>query len=89
MLRPKIETKFSELVEKWQTPGYTLEWGGEYEDSGRAQAALAGKLPLVGLLMLLVVVTLFNSIRLPLVIFLTSFRSCTAHSTGRSRDPGA
>ncbi|MEE8155596.1 MAG: efflux RND transporter permease subunit [Phycisphaerales bacterium] len=71
VLRPKIETKFNELVEKWQTPGYTLEWGGEYEDSGRAQAALAGKLPLVGLLMLLVVVTLFNSIRLPLVIFLT------------------
>lgn len=71
VLRPKIESRFEELVEQWQVPGYTLEWGGEYEDSGNAQAALAGKLPIVGLLMLLVVVTLFNSVRLPMVIFLT------------------
>ncbi len=63
-LRPKVEA--IDLP-----PGYTLEWGGEYEDSGDAQAALTGKLPVVGLLMLLVVVFLFNSVRLPLVIFLT------------------
>ena len=63
-LRPKIEA--IDLP-----TGYTLEWGGEYEDSGDAQAALTGKLPVVGLLMLLVVVFLFNSVRLPLVIFLT------------------
>jgi multidrug efflux pump subunit AcrB len=51
--------------------GYSLEWGGEYEDSGDAQSALAGKLPAVGLLMVLIVICLFNSIRKPLVIFLT------------------
>ncbi len=63
-LRPKIEA--IELP-----TGYTLEWGGEYEDSGDAQAALAGKMPSVALLMVLVVIFLFNSIRLPLIIFLT------------------
>ena len=63
-LRPKIDA--IELP-----PGYTLEWGGEYENSRDAQAALAGKMPLVALLMLLVVVFLFNSIRLPMIIFLT------------------
>jgi len=52
-------------------PGYEMEWGGEYEDSRKAQGALAGKLPIVGLLMVLVVVVLFNSIRKPLVVFLT------------------
>ena len=63
-LRPKIEA--IELP-----TGYTLEWGGEHEDSGDAQAALAGQVPIVGLLMVLVVVILFNSIRQPLIIFLT------------------
>ncbi|MHC4561568.1 MAG: efflux RND transporter permease subunit [Planctomycetota bacterium] len=52
-------------------PGYTLEWGGEYEDSGDAQGALKGKIPVVVLLMALVVIFLFNSIRQPLIIFLT------------------
>ncbi len=52
-------------------PGYTMAWGGEFEDSGDAQAALANKLPVVGLLMFMVVVALFNSVRQPLVIFLT------------------
>ena len=52
-------------------PGYTLEWGGEYENSRDAQAALAGKMPIVAMLMVLVVIFLFNSIRLPLMIFLT------------------
>jgi len=63
-LRPKFEA-----IELPQ--GYTLEWGGEYEDSGDAQSALFGKLPIVTLLMVLVVIVLFNSIRQPLIIFLT------------------
>jgi multidrug efflux pump subunit AcrB len=71
VLRPKIEARFNELRDEWNLAGYSLEWGGEHEDSGDAQAALAGKLPLVGLLMVVVVICLFNSIRQPLVIFLT------------------
>ena len=62
-LRPQIEA--IELPE-----GYVLEWGGEYEDSGDAQAALAGGLPLFILLMVVATIALFNSLRQPLVIWL-------------------
>jgi multidrug efflux pump subunit AcrB len=71
ILRPRIEEAFGEFVRGNNLSGYTLEWGGEYEDSANAQAGLASKLPIVGILMLLTVIMLFNSIRLPLVIFLT------------------
>jgi len=50
--------------------GYELEWGGEYEDSGKAQAALAGSIPVFVLTMILVTIILFNSLRQPLVIWL-------------------
>ncbi len=63
-LRPKIEK--IELPE-----GYELSWGGEYENSTDAKKALASKLPLTALLMVLIVIILFNSIRKPLIIFLT------------------
>lgn len=52
-------------------PGYTLEYGGEYEDSGNAQNALKSKIPMVILGMFLIVVVLFDSLREPIVIFLT------------------
>ena len=51
-------------------PGYALEWGGEYEDSGKAQAALAGSVPVFVLAMILVTIILFNSLRQPLIIWL-------------------
>jgi len=52
-------------------PGYRMEWGGEYEDSSRAKAALAGTLPAFLLLMVLIVICLFNSLRITLIIWLT------------------
>ena len=52
-------------------PGYTLEWGGEHESSSEAQAALAGKLPATLILMMLIVILLFNSLRQPAIIFMT------------------
>lgn len=52
-------------------PGYTLEWGGEYESSSDAQAALFGGLPLGYLCMFIITVLLFNSVRAPLVIWAT------------------
>lgn len=70
-LRPLVEKRFEQLVAEQRLAGYSLEWGGEYEDSGDAQAALWSKLPLVGLLIALIVICLFNSIRQPLIIFLT------------------
>jgi len=51
-------------------PGYTLEWGGEYEDSGDAQGALKTRLPMFIALMVLITIALFNSLKQPLVIWL-------------------
>lgn len=48
--------------------GYTMQWGGEHEDSGNAQRALAKSIPATLLIMVFIVVWLFNSIRATLVI---------------------
>jgi multidrug efflux pump subunit AcrB len=52
-------------------PGYELEWGGEYEDSGNAQAGLLASLPTFVLAMILITIMLFNSLKQPLIIWLT------------------
>jgi multidrug efflux pump subunit AcrB len=51
--------------------GHKLEYGGEYEDSGDAQRALAGTAPGFVILMVLITIWLFNSLRHPLIIWLT------------------
>lgn len=51
--------------------GYRMEWGGEHESSGDAQTELLAKMPPILAGMVLIVVALFNSIRKPLIIFLT------------------
>ncbi len=67
----KLFQRLRPQVEAIELPaGYTLEWGGEYEDSGDAQAALAGNLPIFVALMILVTIILFNSLRQPLIIWL-------------------
>jgi multidrug efflux pump subunit AcrB len=63
-VRPKVEAL--DLP-----PGYEMEWGGEYEDSGNAQAGLAASLPKFILAMILITVILFNSLKQPLIIWLT------------------
>lgn len=62
-VRPKLEAM--ELP-----PGYSLEWGGEFEDSTRARASLARPLPYVLALMVFICVCLFNSIRATLLMWL-------------------
>jgi multidrug efflux pump subunit AcrB len=62
-VRPKVEALAMPI-------GYSLEWGGEYEDSGKAQAALATTIPTFVLAMILVTIVLFNSLRQPLIIWL-------------------
>ena len=52
-------------------PDYELEWWGESRDSKKAQAGIAASLPFFLLAMVLIVIALFNSLRLPLVIWLT------------------
>ena len=52
-------------------PEYTLSWGGELEDSSRAQSYIAAGVAVPLLLMVLVLVMLFNNLRQPLAIMLT------------------
>ncbi len=49
--------------------GYTLTWEGEYKDTNKAQSALAASVPFFFVLMILITVGLFNSLRQPLVIW--------------------
>jgi multidrug efflux pump subunit AcrB len=63
----RVRSKIEQIE---RPPGYALEWGGEYEDSGNAQAALARPLPYFIALMVFIVVCLFNSIRTTLLIWL-------------------
>jgi multidrug efflux pump subunit AcrB len=51
-------------------PGYSMQWGGEHEDSSLARAALLKPLPYVFALMVLIVICLFNSLRITLLIWL-------------------
>lgn len=48
--------------------GYSMAFGGEYEDSGRARAALAEPLPLALMLMIAIVMMIFDSVRTTIVI---------------------
>ena len=50
--------------------GYSLDWGGEFESSGKAKAGLASQLPLSFVIMLVVTVLLFGRLKQPLVIWL-------------------
>lgn len=52
-------------------PGYSLEWGGEYESSGDAKASLFTTMPMGYLFMFLITIFLFNSIKEPLIVWLT------------------
>jgi multidrug efflux pump subunit AcrB len=52
-------------------PGYYMAWGGEAEDSSRANSRLASSIPGFFGLMVLTVLILFNSIKQTLIIWLT------------------
>jgi multidrug efflux pump subunit AcrB len=60
-----------EKIEQIKLPaGYSMEWGGEFEDSNNARASLVRPLPYVLALMVFICVCLFNSIRTTLVMWL-------------------
>jgi multidrug efflux pump subunit AcrB len=50
--------------------GYEFEWGGEYENSTKAQKKLLANIPLAMCVMFLISVFLFNTLRHPIIIFL-------------------
>lgn len=51
-------------------PGYSMEWGGEYEKSSSSQAEVFSGVPISFMLMAIVVVGLFSSFKQPLIILL-------------------
>ena len=51
--------------------GHGYEIGGETEESGEANASIAAELPTAGMLILLLLVAQFNSIRRPVIILTT------------------
>ncbi|MEM1271042.1 MAG: efflux RND transporter permease subunit, partial [Bacteroidota bacterium] len=51
--------------------GYAYEIGGEFESSSEANASIGAQLPLAGLVILMLLVWQFNSLRKPTIILLT------------------
>jgi multidrug efflux pump subunit AcrB len=69
-----VNAKLTEWLRAEQTgwgPGYAWELGGEAETSGKAQASIGAKLPVAGLIIVLLLVGQFNSLRRPAIILLT------------------
>ena len=69
---PSLRESVLEEIESIKLPdGYTMEWGGEHEDTVSAQASLVpGVIPALGI-MLFLIVALFNAYRPLFIIFLT------------------
>ena len=68
----KLFSRIRADVEAIEIPhGYQMEWGGEFESAGQAQEAIFGSLPLGYLVMFVITVLLFNSVKKPLVIWAT------------------
>jgi multidrug efflux pump subunit AcrB len=60
------------IQEKQNWPaGYTYEVGGDFEESAEANQSLADKLPVAGFIILLLLVSQFNSIRRTAIILMT------------------
>jgi multidrug efflux pump subunit AcrB len=55
---------------KWGI-GYRYEFGGEVEGSGKANASIADKLPIAGMVILMLLVWQFNSLRKPTIVLAT------------------
>ncbi len=51
--------------------GYSYDFGGDLESSVKANQSIMVKLPVAGLIIILLLVAQFNSIRRPLIIFVT------------------
>ena len=71
-LATPLFSRIKPQIEAMELPsGYSLSWGGEYEDSKKAQTGLGRSLPVGFLLMILTSILLFGKIRQPLIIWLT------------------
>ena len=82
-LPSQLFNRVREKIEAIKLPsGYTFEWGGEYEDSGKARAALAKPVPLFLAMMVFIVVCLFNSARTTFLIWLIMPLALVGVTTG-------
>ena len=62
--------RFSAIIDSVALPeGYRMEWGGEYEGSRDANAALGSQLPFTLIIMLTISFMLFAKVRQPLIIW--------------------
>ena len=52
-------------------PGYSREWGGEFESNKMANETLSSKIPLAFAIMFLITILMFGALRQPIVIWLT------------------
>lgn len=67
-----LRVKLADKIEAIELPpGYRFEWAGEFKESGEAQAPLAATFPICLLGMFIILIWLFNSVRRPLIIFMT------------------
>ncbi|SIT76255.1 Multidrug efflux pump subunit AcrB [Yoonia rosea] len=67
---PTIFAEIRPLIEAIELPaGYRMEWGGEFESAGEAQASLGRQMPLSFGTMLLITVLLFGKLRQTAVIW--------------------
>jgi multidrug efflux pump subunit AcrB len=72
VLASEVLSKVKDKIENIELPiGYKMQWGGEFESSRDAQASLLTTLPLTFLAMAFILVLLFNSVKIPIIIFLT------------------
>ncbi|PID59737.1 MAG: MFS transporter [Gammaproteobacteria bacterium] len=66
-----MHARVRKAIEAIELPhGYKLEWGGEYEDSTKAQTSLARQLPVAFIIMVLISIVLFRKLRQPLIVWL-------------------
>ena len=80
-MRESVLAEFEALAAELPQ-GYTMEWGGEYEDTVDAQAGLIPGIVPTMIIVLFIIVTLFNAIRPLLVILLTIPFALIGVSTG-------
>jgi len=67
---PTVFAEVRSLIEAIEVPsGYRLEWGGEFESAGEAQASLGRQMPLAFGTMLLITLLLFGKLRQTAVIW--------------------
>ena len=69
-INAQLQPWLDELQADWG-PGYSFELGGEQENSGDANAAIGAKLPIAAMIIVLLLVGQFNSVRKPLIVLIT------------------